>query len=447
MRRLALLITFLLAVSLDAFSQVESFERAIHSGEVFFPMVMAMLAGILTSLSPCVYPLIPITLSIMGTRRHESHVQGFLVALSYVLGMSLVYCALGATFASVGLVLGSFMQHPAMVLVIASLFLLMALSMFGVFDVVLPEHLLTRLSKIGGQGIKGAFLMGMVAGLLAAPCTGPVLGFILTLIANERNILQGTSLMLAFSLGMGTPFLFLGTFFSALARLPKSGPWMNNIKYIFGATILGTAIYYFSLVWPELLRALKVLRTLGSIYLILVFIVALTLLLLHPRGLSAKWRKYKQIAGASLAAVTIASLLTFDDDKVSTAAVSSPGVIWHVIDSRAPNDKTFNQLIHQAKANGQPVLIDFYADWCVACKKLELSTFQDEGVIDELKRIMLIRVDATQSSELLVTLQNRFGVTGLPTIVLINKAGIVEKERILGFLPPEKFLPILQTLK
>lgn len=446
MRRLALFTFIMMATPLQAQSLVASFEKAVHNGDVVLPLVMALLAGVLTALSPCVYPLIPITLSIMGTRRYESHLQGFLVALSYVVGMSLIYCALGATFASIGLLLGSFMQHPAVLLVIAGLFFLMALSMFGVFNVVLPERLLTKLSTIGGQGFKGAFLMGMVAGLLAAPCTGPVLGFILTLIANESNIVQGVTLMLAFSFGMGAPFLILGTFFSAITRLPKSGPWMDNVKYIFGATILGTAIYYFSVAWPDLGELLKFVRGFGTSFLITALILGLALLALHPAWLKGVARTLKQIIGAAVGSLAISAMLTFDDGNASLDAVSTNSINWFVIDSSITTKDTFSQLLEKAKANGQPVLVDFYADWCVACKQLELLTFLNEGVVEELKRFTLIRIDSTQSSDLLSEVQNRFRITGLPSIVFLNSYGKATQERVLGFLPPEKLLPILKAV-
>src|SRR5579871_566316 len=164
------------------------FQQTIFDQEIAVPLLLAFVAGLFSTLSPCVYPLIPITPSVMGARRYESHVQGFLVSLFYVLGMSAVYTVLGVMFSSLGTMLGAMMQHKAVVLAIAFLLVIFAMSMLGVFSFTIPESINRRLMHIGGQGKKGAFLMGMVAGVVAGPCTGPILGFILTIIAEQKQM-------------------------------------------------------------------------------------------------------------------------------------------------------------------------------------------------------------------------------------------------------------------
>lgn len=444
MHKRALVVVLFCAASLQA-GLLDSIEHSVHSGDIVWPLLMSLMAGLLSALSPCVYPLIPITLAIMGTKRYESHLQGFLTALSYVFGMSLVYSALGAIFASIGMLFGTFMQHPVVIVSIAGLFGIMSLSMFGVLNIVIPQRLLTKLSTVGGQGKRGAFLMGMVAGLLAAPCTGPVLGFILTLIASDSDVVQGITLMLTFSLGMGSPFLVLGTFYSAVSRLPKSGPWMDNVKNIFGAIILGTAIYYLSLVWSPLLSTLKLIRSIGVTPLVVLLAASMLVLALHPKNSRALF-VVKQLVGALCAAAAVAALLTFDDGKLSLEAVSQSDGDWHVIDAKTKDTSSFDRLLNEAKLRGLPVIIDFYADWCVACKQVDHLTLKNEAVLAELKRFFLIRVDATDSSSYVGDLENRFRVIGLPTMVFVDKHGALREERVLGFITPERLLPLLKAI-
>jgi thiol:disulfide interchange protein DsbD len=426
-------------------SLVERFETSLLGGDIFWSWVMAAAAGFLTALSPCVYPLIPVALAIMGTRRDENHVHGFFVALSYVGGMCLVYAALGALFASIGMMLGGIMQSPWVLMVIGSFFVLMALSLFGVFDVVIPQQLLTKLSHVGGKGKRGAFLMGMVAGVLAAPCTGPVLGFILTLIASDHDIVQGVCLMVAFSVGMGMPFLVLGTFFSMLSRIPKSGPWMDCIKNFFGAIILGTALYYFSLALPSIFDFLHIMRRAGAVGIVAIFMVALCLLAYSSKKSRARYLMMHAL-GAILAGVSVASLLTFDDARIVVKSATDEQLTWHVIDDQIPDVHAFERLLDDARQQNRAVLIDFYADWCVACKQLDAMTFKNDSVKNALARFMLIRIDATKSTATINDLENRFRVVGLPTVVMIERDGKLSSTKIQGFVEPEQFLSLIENL-
>jgi len=224
-----------------------SLKAFLESGNITITVLFTLAAGFLTALSPCVYPIIPITLSVIGARRYESAMQGFLVSLSYVAGMVALYVGLGILFSSVGILFGAVYQYPPVLLAVGVLFLFFALSMLGVLNWILPDSLLKRLSTIGGSGIRGAFLMGLVSGLIASPCTGPVLAFILTLISRQGDIWSGSLLMIVYGVGMGIPFLILGTFSSAVARIPKSGSWMNVVKVLFTLCMLGASSYYFYL--------------------------------------------------------------------------------------------------------------------------------------------------------------------------------------------------------
>ncbi|HXW60493.1 MAG TPA: cytochrome c biogenesis protein CcdA, partial [Myxococcota bacterium] len=258
-------------------------------------------------------------------------------------------------------------------------FLFMALFMFGVFPLVVPSRLMNTLTKIGGSGFKGAFLMGTVAGLIAAPCTGPVLGFILAIIAEKQDILKGLWLMAAFSCGLGLPFLILGTFSSVIAHMPKSGRFMAGIKIVLGTVMLATSCYYAYLAWPK-----------------------------------------------------------------HTSTPLAQTLNWHIIDAQKID---FDAYILEAENLGQPILIDFYADWCVSCHELDAITYQDEDIINFLKNFFLIKVDASKEAAHLSTLHQRFGITGLPTTMIIATDKNKKPLRLLGFIPPDELLNALKRMK
>lgn len=428
MRILAMLLVCSSAFAADI---TKSLESSFSNGGLFMPLSLTMVAGFLSALSPCVYPLIPVTLSVMGSRRYETARQGFLVACSYVAGMSLIYASLGILFASIGMLLGSVMQHPIVLMMMAIFFLLLALSSLEIFTLTLPSSFMQKLGRIGGAGIKGAFLMGLVAGLIAAPCTGPVLGFILTLIASDGEMIKGMLLMLAFSIGMGLPFLILGSFISVLSHVPKPGPWMLYLKYLFGTAILATAFYYLTLAWPLFHSWLIDASSHGEKTIWLVAALSMCILfLLHRRW----WGRLCPAVVTSLALTS----LVITPDEITT--ISENILTWHVITDQNRDATSFDRLLASAKTSGQPVLVYFYADWCVACKQLELLTFRDTTVQERLNNYILIRIDATRSSPTITTLQQRYSVTGLPTITVIDADGMIRMPRILGFVPPEQFL-------
>ncbi|MBH1989384.1 MAG: thioredoxin family protein [Myxococcaceae bacterium] len=199
----------------------------------------------MSCLTPCVYPLIPMTLSVIGVRRNDSHWNGFLLTSTYVSGMVLLYCTLGILFASVGWLAGSLLQSPWINLALASFLLAMAANLFGLYSWALPPAWHERLDRLGPKsGYLHAFTMGLFAGLIAAPCTGPILALILTSIASKHHLAQAIYDMIAYSLGMGFPFLILGTFSSAIRYLPKSGHWMNRIKFALGALLIFASLGY-----------------------------------------------------------------------------------------------------------------------------------------------------------------------------------------------------------
>jgi thiol:disulfide interchange protein DsbD len=413
------------------------FTGALAQGQLIWPLLLALIAGFLSSLSPCVYPLIPITLSIMGARRYESHWHGFLVAASYVLGMSVVYTLLGAVGAYLGIIAGSLMQSSMVLIFFAVLFFIMALLTMGAITFKLPSKLLQRVSTIGGKGFKGAFLMGLVAGIIAAPCTGPVLGAILALIARDQNLAVGIALMACFSLGLGLPFLVLGTFSNAISRLPKSGAWMNSVKLFLSSAMFGMSIYFLSHILKPVKIILEYLSTVLATALvtgILFLIISILLYLLKS--------KIYNIFGIIIGSISFALLLNFNSHQEDQINYTN----WYIINDKSLDESQINLILSEARQNCRPVLIDFYADWCIACKQLAHETFSDNKVKDKLSKFYLIKIDATNSTNLLDNLNKRFSVTGLPTIILLDSEGNERPGvRIMGFIKPKALLQILSS--
>ena len=218
-------------------------------------LLTSFLAGFVGTLSPCVYPLIPITLSILGTRQYRSHWHGFCISLTYVSGMVLLYSVLGASFAYLGFLAGSSLQSPWLNSFLAFVMLALAFNLFGFFNWSLPRSWNKAFHHLGKKGsYHTAFLMGLVAGVIAAPCTGPILASVLALISKQQNIELGIAAMFAYALGMGLPFLILGTFSSLLHQLPKSGRWMSRIKFILGILMLLVSLYYAQLAFFGFLK-------------------------------------------------------------------------------------------------------------------------------------------------------------------------------------------------
>lgn len=422
---------------------------ALAAGDLGVALFLVLLGGLLTALSPCVYPLIPITLSILGARQASSHAKGFLLSATYVGGMVLLYSALGVGFAAAGFLAGSALQSPVVTVGVALFCILMAASMFGAFELALPAGLQTRLAQAGGGGFKGAFIMGLVAGIIAAPCTGPVLSFILTLIARDGDIVKGAVLMVAYALGMGLPFLVLGTFSQAIARMPKSGRWMEVVKSIFGLLMLGAGLYYLRIGFPAMSEAFDPLGKapwLGP--LLLVVGVALGALHLSFK-MSTASDKARKGAGVLLATVGIVSFIAWANSGPAPVTTGgAPAIAWTVVKDSPDAVARFDEAVAAAKKDCKPVMVDFFAEWCVACKELDHKTYPDAAVRQEALRFSSVKIDATNESDALNELQKRFHVVGLPTIVFIDGRGnVLEEPRVTGFKEAPEYAELMKRVR
>jgi thiol:disulfide interchange protein DsbD len=385
--------------------------------------------GFLTSLTPCVYPMISITVSLFGARDQQvTRSRAMALAATYVAGIGVMYTSLGVSFALAGKAFGTFMSSPYVMVPIAILFLAMAASMFGAFELALPTELQTRLSGVGGKGFGGAFLMGLVGGIIAAPCTGPVLASVLAYVATTRSVALGGSLLFTYALGMGVLFFAIAAF---AVSLPRSGGWMEAVKSIFGVIMAVAALYF-------LRNVVKPLSHYGS--------ASQAWLAVHAALI---------VAGAVVGGIH----LSFHDATlvrlrkaagVTAIIVGGFGVIGWVL---TPKDlhlawiKGEKPGLEAARANHKPALLDFYADWCLPCKEMELKTFDQDEVAKELQRFALIKLDMTNDDDPeTAAVKERYGAATLPTVVLLDADGKVA-HKLDHFVEPKELLPLLAGLK
>ena len=387
-------------------------------------------AGVLTSLTPCVYPMIGITVGIFGAKEATTRWKAFGLAAMYVLGMVVMYSALGVLFALSGRATGAgfLLAQPAVVIPIVVLYGVLAASMFGAFDINLPPALQAKLSGVGGKGALGAFLMGLVGGLTAAPCTGPMLAGLLAFIATTRSMALGASLMTVYALGMGLLFLLIGTF--ALS-LPKSGRWMEVVKAVGGVALLVVGGYFLRPIWPALARATS---TAPVFIWVTGGMAALGVILLVS---SAKVRQMKLATTLKLTGVALATVGAMG--VVNYSMTPKQELAWR-------HDR--HDAVSAAQTSGKPVLVDFSADWCKPCKEFEAEVLSDPVVHAELSdRFVPVKFDVTAGNDADLAAQDRWNAASLPTVILLDSAG-KEHRRFQGTLPGTgEFLQALRAVE
>jgi thiol:disulfide interchange protein DsbD len=340
-----------------------------------------------------------------------------------------MFTTLGILAALSGNIFGAALTSPWVVGVLALLFVAMAASMFGAFELTLPSSLQTRLAGVGGSGYGGAFLMGLVAGVIASPCTGPVLNSILAVVAADGRVAYGAALLLAFSHGLGLLFLLVGTF---AVSLPKPGRWMEAVKSVFGIVFIAAAAYFVAPHFPQVFSWVKpqpwfLFATLALVGAgILIGAVHLTF---ASKALVQNARKG---VGLALSIVGLVGTIGW-----LQAGPDGEGFRW--IDSEPRG-------IARARAEQRPVLIDFTANWCAACKELAKDTFPAPEVREEADRFVAIRVDSTAMDDQIRAIHERYGVRGLPTVLLLDSRGR-ERRRVTGFVPPEEFARFLRSVQ
>jgi thiol:disulfide interchange protein DsbD len=415
----------------------DAFTRALEKGP-FFAGVAAFLGGLLTAATPCVYPMIAITVSIFGAREATSRRQAMLLSASFVLGIVALFTPMVVGAALTGKLFGTFLSNKWVVLGLVIVFTTLASSMFGAFEMVLPDSLMQRLSAVGGVGYGGAFVLGLVSGLVAAPCTGPVLTGVLLWIGKTQNVALGSVVGATFALGLGLPFFLVGAF---AVSLPKGGKWMLGVKSFFGIVILAYAMHLLT-VFPavrSLARPDTAFRGIAAAAGVVGLLLGAVHVDWNDGGVGTKVRKG---LGVALAVVGPALVWTaWELPKEAQAA--TPGAValtWEHSEQEASA---------RAKTEKRPLLVDFTADWCAACKEIAKETFSDPRVMAKAvaANFVAVKVDATNDEDPQVdAVKGKYKVVGLPTVVIFDSTGR-ERKRFNEFVGPDSFLAAMESVQ
>lgn len=418
-------------------NETDTITNSLKDGNILLVLATFFGFGLLLSFTPCVFPMIPILSSIIvGVSQKEKMTasKGFFLSLVYVLSMSVAYTIAGVIAGIFGANLQVALQNPYVLVIFAFIFVALAFSMFGYFEIKLPKSIQTKLSKTTDgkekQGIAGIAIMGFLSALIVGPCVAPPLAGALVYIGQTGDALLGGMALFVLSLGMGIPLLLIGL--GAGRFMPKPGGWMENITRIFGIVMLGVAIWLLDRVlnpivimylWSFLLLGtaiyLKIYKhILSQLISLVIFLFGVVLFIGAVSGAGNPLNPLEKFT--SQKAQTFENKLEFKEIK------------------------NLAQLEDEIKNSSKPVMLDFYADWCVACKELENITFKDEDVMKKLQTFTLLRADVTANNDDDKALQKRFGIVGPPGLIFWNKDGKeVNSSKIVGYKNPKDFLKII----
>lgn len=393
-------------------SDENSIASTLEGSGIFLSLIFVFLAGLALNLTPCVYPLIPITIGYFGGQAEGKTSRLVLLGLLYMLGMAITYSVVGVITSLSGAVFGSLLQNPIVIIAIVLLFVALALSQFGVYEFKLPDSLVAKAGGAKG-GAYGAFFMGLTMGIVAAPCIGPFVLGLVTYVAAKGDPFYGFLMFFVLALGLGFPYLLLAIFSGKIKSLPRAGIWMEGVKHIFGLLLIGMAFYFLDPILPKSIQ--------GYTLPIFGIIAALILLFFDKTANDAKgFRTFKTVFSVLVLAISIYTLIP--SEKLE------------------PEWKQFTIHNYQASLNNnERMVIDFYADWCIPCKELDALTFSDKRIIDQFENFTVYKVDMTKNNETNEQLRKKFNVVGMPTVLVIDSKGN-ELKRITGFVNADEFL-------
>ena len=395
------------------------------------------LLGLGLAFTPCVLPMLPLLSAIViGQNQRPNMWRAFALSFVYVQGMALTYTLLGLIVAAIGLPFQVALQHPYVMIGLSIIFVLLALSMFGVFTLQLPSSLQTKLSLLSQQqkagALGGVFLMGMIAGLVASPCTSAPLSGALLYVAQSGDLFTGAITLYLLALGMGVPLILITLFGNKI--LPKSGMWMETVKKLFGFVMLALPVFLISRILPDEWTP-RLWAMLGTAFFIWFAFQ------MPKNGTGWVFRILFLVA----AMISVKPLQTWVWGETSTPSAVENKVVSHVEFKKVKSEAELQQVL--AENNKSLVMLDLYADWCVACKEFEKETFSDPSVQKAFSDMLLLQVDMTKNSEENRALMTKYKVLGLPTILFFNQDGKeIEGSRVNGFMPPVEFLQWIEKI-
>jgi thiol:disulfide interchange protein DsbD len=439
----------------EPISEQDSIAASLASGNIILTLLTFFGLGLLLAFTPCVFPMIPILSGIIiGQGEKITTGKAFSLSLAYVLAMAATYTVAGVLAGLFGANIQVWFQNPWVLGVFAGIFVLLSLSMFGFYELQMPNAIQSRLTEVSnkqkGGSLVGAAIMGLLSALIVGPCvTAPLVGALIYIGQTGDAVLGGAALFFL-SLGMGAPLLVIGT--SAGKLLPRAGAWMDATKAVFGVLLLGVAIWLIERVIPE-----AVTLVLAAALLI---ISAIYMGALEPiREAASGWmRLWKGIGIIMLiwGAIMLFGAASGGSDLLqplkgihgSSAAMTTEQAQNELHFRKVKSLADLEQAVDEARGNGQPVMFDFYADWCVSCKEMEKYTFTDPGVQKALEGVMLLQADVTANDAQDKELLANFGIIGPPAILFFDKKGVEKRNyRVVGYKPAEEFAAHIRGMR
>jgi thiol:disulfide interchange protein DsbD len=387
-----------------------------------WPMIWTLLGifagGIALNLTPCIYPLIPITVSYFGGRSGQSQRKLLIHGTFYIGGLAITNSVLAVIAALSGGMLGSLLQHPLVLALVAAVLIFFATSLFGLWELRMP-HGLTQAASKTWTGYFGGLFMGMTLGIVASACIGPFILGLLTWVATIGSIWIGFLIFFTLSLGLGLPLFFLALFSGQLSKLPRSGEWMLWVKKLLGWILVGMAAYFIQPLLPETARIL------------LLAAVALAAAL-HLGWIDRSRAEFRGFEWLRTAAATVGLIIA--TVLIGSWVMQGPGVTWQPYSG---------PLLQEARRLKKPMILDFYADWCAPCRELDEVTFHNPEIVKQAKTdFIMIKIDLTRKGNpVYEDLLRQFKVKGVPTVIFLDRRGKEQRRlRLVDFLPADQFL-------
>jgi thiol:disulfide interchange protein DsbD len=401
---------------------------ALNKGS-WLAFLLVFIGGILSSFTPCVYPVIPITIGYIGGASKGKPLRGLGLSAIYVLGIAAVYSTLGLVSAASGTLFGTISGSPIVTFVVAGIFAVMGISMLGAFEIALPASLQSKMqSGSPRKGLFAPFVLGMISGLVIAPCVGPVIVALLAWVSKTGNLFLGWSLLFVFSLGLGVLFLVIGAFAGAIQALPKAGAWMDHVKHGFGWILLAAALYLLRLTIPEPYNSLA-----WAVLLITFSVFAGAFDSVHKET-SALHRIWKAVTLIIFIVGAILLFRVFGPAGGTASSEAKSEMSWLVNEEE--------KALADAASAKKPLLVDVYADWCVACVELDEKTYSVAKVQQRTADFVRLKLDFTKETPWVKEMKQKYKITGMPTVILYDPSG-AEVTRFTGFKPAGDFVALL----